>query len=310
MSPRRTTAPPLVGRAAQLEQLDRALAAVAEGRFAAVEVCGEPGVGKTRMLDELARRATAAGLTICGGRATEFEQEVPFAMYAEALEPVGADLRAMGSEVDRYRIYSGVRRALDGAGVALLLDDLHWADQPSLELTEYLLRKPPRPPSLVAVAFRRSQAPARIVDAVAHLGATATRISLPLLGADELSALLPLVPERRRALILRASRGNPLYVQALLRLGDDALATLVADDSIDDSEGHILTGLAAEITALAEPARRVAHAAAVVGGHAALDPVPHVARPPSVTVVGAVDQMYRRGLVDVDAARLRFRHPL
>ncbi|GLI01624.1 helix-turn-helix transcriptional regulator [Phytohabitans aurantiacus] len=310
MSPRRITTPPLVGRAAQLEQLDRALAAVAAGRFAAVEVCGEPGIGKTRMLDELGERATAAGLTVCGGRATEFEQEVPFAMYAEALEPVGADLWAMGSEVDRYRIYSGVRRALDGAGVALLLDDLHWADQASLELTEYLLRKPPRPPALVAVAFRRSQPPARIVDAVAHLGTTATRISPPLLGRDELAALLPLVPERRRTLILRASRGNPLYVQALMRLGDDALVALVADDSIDDSEGHILTGLAAEITALAEPARRVAHAAAVVGDHAAIDLVAHVARQPIDTVVEAVDQMYRRGLVDVDAARLRFRHPL
>lgn len=304
------SAPPLVGRAVQLELLDRALAAVVGGRFAAVEVCGEPGIGKTRMLDALARRAAAAGLTVCAGRATEFEQEVPFAMYAEALEPVGADLRTAGAETDRYRIYAGVRRALDGAGVALLLDDLHWADQASLELTEYLLRKPPRPPALVAVAFRRSQPPARVVDAVAHLGPVATRIDLPQLGADELAALLPRVPERRRALILRASRGNPLYVQALLRLGDDALSTLVTDDRIDDSEGHILTGLAAEITALAEPVRRVAHAAAVVGDHAAIDLVAHVARQPIDTVVEAVDQMYRRGLVDVDAARLRFRHPL
>ncbi|MFC0526669.1 ATP-binding protein [Phytohabitans kaempferiae] len=322
---------PLVGRDAQLAALDGAVAAVAGGGFAAVKLSGEPGIGKTRMLRALEQRAAAAGLLVCAGQATEFEQDVPFATYAEALQPLLAD-RAAGEEgdavsravnghaaagpaslVDRARIYPGVRRLLDGAhapGVALLLDDLHWADAPSLELTEYLLRKRPRRPALVAVAFRTEQPPSGVVDAIAHAGPAATHISLPHLGPADVDALLPEVPRRRRALIMRASGGNPLYVQALSRLRDDTLAALVDDHDLDASESHILTGLVTDIADLDERLRRVAYAAAVAGAHAPIDLVAYVAELPTRAVIAGADQLHRRGLIDVEGGQLRFRHPL
>jgi DNA-binding CsgD family transcriptional regulator len=331
---------PLVGRAAQVELLDQALSMVAGGRLVAVEVCSEPGVGKTRMLHELGARANRSGYAVYHGRATEFEQEVPYGMYAEALEPLIskdaaertgeaqlalAALRGeahtttnAGGPMDRLRVYSGVRRLLvDSAarGVVLLLDDLHWADHSSLELTEYLIRKPPPIPMLIAIAFRSACPPARLVDAVAHHGPAAIQLNLLPLGPDDLTALLPDVPEQRREMIMRASRGNPLYIQALSRLTDGALTALLAEldagEPWADSSGrHVLAGIAAEILTLDRRVREVAHAAAVVADQATVPLVAHVAQLPVDAVVGAVDRLYALGYVEVDGAWCRFRHPL
>ncbi|HEX6473430.1 MAG TPA: LuxR C-terminal-related transcriptional regulator [Streptosporangiaceae bacterium] len=308
-----------MGRTAQLEMLDDAVAMVIGGRSVVVEVCGEAGLGKTRILAELGRRAADAGLLVRSGRATQFEQGVPFGVYAEMLEPL-----TPRHAVDNGRpwVDSSMRRMLaetTATGVALLLDDVHWADSASLELTEHLIRKPPRGPLLLAVAFRGAGAPARLVDAIARVGSAAVLIDLPPLESADLEVLLAGVPRRRRDLIMCASLGNPLYAQALSRLPDrtlDGLAALARRQSpvdtgwITNSRGYVLAGLAAEITSQEQPVQRVAHVAAVVGDHATIDLVAHVAGLPMGAVVAAVDQLGRLGLIEADGARLAFRHPM
>ncbi|WP_253289642.1 hypothetical protein [Verrucosispora sioxanthis] len=204
-------------------------------------------------------------------------------------------------------------------GAALLLDDVHWADSASLELTEHLLGSPPPVPVLLAVAFRSACPPARLVNAIARLGPAATLIDLPPLDAASLDVLLVGVPRRRRELILRASLGNPLYIKALSRLDDDELDSLarlahrhdpVDADRLAGSRRSVLAGLAAEITAQQPPVQRVAHIAAVVGDHTTIDLVRHVAGLPMSMVTAAVDQLGRLGLLDADGGRLRYRHPL
>ncbi|MFY1673850.1 ATP-binding protein [Plantactinospora sp. WMMB334] len=335
--------PELVGRATELALLDTAVATVRDGRSMVVEICGEAGLGKTRLLAELGRRAAGAGLLVCSGRASQFEQGMPFGIYAEMLEPltarpdadplpvgagtlpVGAGTSGSGdpaSPVDRPRVTAGVRRMLAGSaapGVALLLDDVHWADSASLELTEQLVRKPPQVPLLLAVAFRGTGAPERLVDAIGRLGSAAMSIDLPPLEPADLEALLAGVPRRRRELIRRASLGNPLYIKALSRLPDRTLDELsrlarqhspVDPDWLAGSQRHILAGLAAEITAQEQPVQRVAHVTAVVGDHTTIDLVAHVAELPMPEVARAVDQLGRMGLIGADGARLAYRHPL
>ncbi len=307
----------LVGRDTQLARLDEAVAAVLAGRFVAVEICGEAGMGKTRMLAELERRAAAAGLLVRAGHATQFEQEVPFGVFAE-LVPTGD----LGEPTARSRVHAGVRRMLTEAaepGAALLLDDVHWADPASRDLTEQLIRRPPPVPLLIAVAFRGTGAPARIVDAIGRLGPAAIAVDLPPLTPDDVQRLLTGVPRRRRTLILRAGLGNPLYLAALSRLPDRALDDLAAladrpgpadADWPAGSPRHILAGLAAELTALPPPVQRVAHVAAVVGDHTTIDLVAAVADLPVADVVAAVDELGRLGLVGTDGARVLYRHPL
>ena len=69
----------LIGRASELAELDRGLDRLGAGKPWLVQIVGEPGIGKSRLLLELARRAKARGFLVLAGRAAEFEQDLPFA---------------------------------------------------------------------------------------------------------------------------------------------------------------------------------------------------------------------------------------
>ena len=134
-------------------------------------VSGEPGIGKTRLVSELAATVHAAGGTVVYGRSEE-ELDVPFRPWAEALQhlvthlpadvlaahlddwgtsigrlvPSAADPPASGSDPDseRLRLFGAVLDLLTRAGeesaVVVVLDDLHWADASSLLLLRHVVR--------------------------------------------------------------------------------------------------------------------------------------------------------------------------
>ncbi|HEV8151974.1 MAG TPA: AAA family ATPase, partial [Solirubrobacteraceae bacterium] len=79
-------AEPLVGRADEIAVLDRAVAGLGLGAAAALLVLGEPGIGKTRLLAELGRRAEEAGAAVLAGGAPELEGDVPFGVFVDALD--------------------------------------------------------------------------------------------------------------------------------------------------------------------------------------------------------------------------------
>src|SRR5215469_2286486 len=74
----------LLGRASELAELDRGLDRLGAGQPWLVQIVGEPGIGKSRLLLELARRAKARGYLVLAGRAAEFEQDLPFAVLRDA----------------------------------------------------------------------------------------------------------------------------------------------------------------------------------------------------------------------------------
>ena len=76
----------LVGRAEELGSLDRVLTELGQGRPAAIELTGEPGIGKTRLLAELAARADASGRLVLSGSASELERDLPFSVFVDALD--------------------------------------------------------------------------------------------------------------------------------------------------------------------------------------------------------------------------------
>ena len=174
---------------------------------------GEPGIGKTRLLRELAARAEPRGHLVLSGSASELERDLPFSVfvdaldeYVESLEPnrlaaldddVQAELAhvfpslsalAGGREVapqhERYRSHRAVRALLEHLAqtrpLVLVLDDFHWADSASVELLGALLRRPPAAAVLIAVALRPRQTPERLAAALerAHREAALTRIEL------------------------------------------------------------------------------------------------------------------------------------
>ena len=94
----------LVGRARELAELELALDRLADRQPWFVQIIGEPGIGKSRLLAELCRRGAARGYLVLDGRAAEFERDIPFGLivdalndYLAALEP--ARLRALDEDV-------------------------------------------------------------------------------------------------------------------------------------------------------------------------------------------------------------------
>lgn len=319
----------LVGRRPELDRIDTALSDVTTGAFRAVAIRGEPGVGKTLLLSELAERASARHLAVTRGRATEFERGVPFAIFIDAFEklaatgpaPAGLDVLTAAAtgrvaEVDRYRLFRAVRRLLEWQaarhGAVLILDDLHWADSASLELIEYLLRRPPRAPLLIAVAHRVAQPPPGLADALARLATDAIQLVLGPLSETDVAAMFPAQPARRRALLHQATRGNPLYLRTLAD-ADEQTLTMLAGQVVDDRavpEQVLLDVLGAELATLDPVPRLVAQAAAIAGDAVDHELVAFVTELPDDATASALDVLSRTGVMIPEGPRFRFRHPL
>ncbi|MFC4591062.1 ATP-binding protein [Sphaerisporangium corydalis] len=330
----RSVRPELVGRARELGMVEAALA----GGCRMILIDGEPGVGKTRLLEHLVERARAAGRTVLNGGATEFESLVPFGMYVEVFTRLSDDdagrdrpgelaeaaLRTLLSagqtdrgRLDRYHTYRGIRSLLAhssaGRGAVLVLDDLHWADAASLELTEFLLRRPPPGGFLLAVACRSSMIPPVLGDAVAGQDPPVMRLSLGPLDEDAAALLMPSdVDPRRRRLVYQVSGGNPLFVRALLAAGDDPLEEL-AEGRPGASlalEQPLPAVLRRELDRLTPTGRLAAKAAAVAGELASIVVIAHVAELDPAVAAAAVDELCAQGLGTLAGTRFAFRHPL
>ncbi|MCP2356942.1 DNA-binding CsgD family transcriptional regulator [Nonomuraea thailandensis] len=320
--------PELVGRAGERSLVEAAIA----GGHRLVLIDGEPGVGKTRLLEHLVERAEAAGRTVLAGSATEFERLVPFGVYVDAFTrlsdtaPEGGPAEAAlgtllsagkADQLDRYHTYRSIRsflaRLADDCGAVVALDDLHWADAPSLELTEFLLRRPPAAGFTLALACRTGTVPPVIAEAVARRDPHVTRLSLAPLDEDAAALLVPpQVDPGRRRLMYRASGGNPLFLRALLD-ADDRLLSELAEGRPGATlalEQTLLAVLRRELDRLTPAGRRAAHAAAVAGELASPVVISHVAELDAASAAAAVDELCRHGLGTLAGARFAFRHPL
>ncbi|MGW4701258.1 ATP-binding protein, partial [Streptomyces sp. NPDC004285] len=162
---------PLAGRDRELDRLGALLRARTGGTGpAAVDVTGEPGIGKTRLLTEFALRAGRSGPRVAHGRAgTVPEPAPPFQPFLDAFADLDHHDRAAApdlAELAELVETSGEVRRIAAAltrvaapGLVLLLDDLHTADPASVALVDHLLRHPPRAPVLLVLARRERQTP-------------------------------------------------------------------------------------------------------------------------------------------------------
>ncbi|MBP2327375.1 DNA-binding NarL/FixJ family response regulator/RecA/RadA recombinase [Kibdelosporangium banguiense] len=317
----------LAGRSAELAELDGVLRRLGSGDPQVVEIYGEPGIGKTRLLDALSVMIGQKGATLAAGRATEYENGVPFAVFSEAFDAIPAVLETVPEVVDgirspgrsgleRHNLYRAVRRMLAGLaespGLALVLDDLHWADEASLELVEHLLRD--RPPGflLIALAYRTDQVPAALPAALARTRAEVTRLALGPLRLADVHHVVPGLPARRRRLLFQASGGNPLYLKALEKVDENTVAALTdpARISADDMPHRLQALLATELHSLDPTQLLVAQATAVAGDPADLDLVVQVAACAEDHVYRALDELVQLGVIHAAGSRFSFRHPL
>src|SRR5256886_14030521 len=146
-----------VGRAEELGSLDEILAEVDEGRAAAIELIGEPGIGKTRLLAEFARGADTHGRLVLAGSASELERDLPFAVFVDALDEYlrGLDparLEDLGEDVstELAQVFPSLSR-LATTPAAAMQHERYPAHRAARGLFELLAKT--RPPVLVSAAF-------------------------------------------------------------------------------------------------------------------------------------------------------------
>jgi ATP/maltotriose-dependent transcriptional regulator MalT len=340
----------LVGRAEACGVFDDALSGLDRGRSAALVLVAEPGIGKTRLLVELAARADARGQLVLYGSASELERDLPFWVFVDALDEYVAGLEprrleALDDEVrtelalvlptlsrfepareaaflhERYRIHRAVRELLErltaSGPLVLVLDDLHWADAGSVELIGALLRRPPAAAVLVALAVRPRQAPERLVGTLerAHRAGTLLRVDVGALTRGEARELLGEAVDGATATALyEESGGNAFYLEQLARsLALEHTAGVPELSSGDlDVPPAVTAALAEELAVLSDDARGVLEGAAVAGDPFEPELAAAAAAASEASVLEALDELLKLGLVRETEVprRFRFRHPL
>ena len=225
-----------VGRAHELGELERALDATQAGSGTTVLVAGEAGIGKSRLVSELARRARNAGFEVLLGRSIDLVgTELPYQPFVDALRPLGG-LRQAGARTDgsQLRVFEQTLALLADRAAAmpvlLVLEDLHWADTSTLDLVAFLAHNLDDRRALLLATYRADELSSvervhRLADGVLRSG-TAIALELGPLGHDELTALLTaqsdaLLPATVADAIVSRSEGNPFFAEELLAAGDD-----------------------------------------------------------------------------------------
>ncbi len=308
----------LIGRDRELALTDELLDDLARGQGAALFLFGEPGIGKTSLINEALERANERGFKALSGRASEFERDVPFGVLTDALEGE-LDLLVEGMD-DRHGLLRVLREYIDGRAdgprLVLALDDLHWADAASIDIICQILHRPLATPVLILLAARPQLQLPRLLAALeeAERRGHGHRQELTPLSASESFELLGGDVDRAAGERLFAeSGGNPFYLQQLATAehhGSD-VAVIEARDG-DPVPQAVIVSILGELEALGEPARLLARGAAVAGEPFSLELAGEIAGIDGDAALEALDQLLGRELIRSTGTprSFRFRHPI
>jgi DNA-binding CsgD family transcriptional regulator len=309
------SSPALIGRAQELDVLVSALDA-ARARGGCALVAGDAGVGKSRLIAEVVGRAQVEGFLTLQGHAFERDRAFPYAPLVdllrtllaprqgpeilELLGPLGAEvvkllpeLRPLGlepsavlePEAERRRLCEAlvqfVTRRTEAQPLVVVLEDLHWSDEASLDVLHLLARRAKDLPVLVLGSYRSEETSPSLRHLLAQLDRErlARELVLRPLAPGEVDLMLRAILRLDRPAggalldsVYALSEGNPFFVEEILR------SLIAAGDSIS-SAGHLPGTTVTELHVprsvhdsverrlgqLSTEARRIATVAAVAG---------------------------------------------
>lgn len=354
-----------VGREEELEQIRSAWRRARAGARSLVLLAGQPGIGKTRLASEFAVEAHTDGTVLYAG--CPQEPMLPYQPIIEALRhyvrsqppqrplgslgPGAADLARLIPEIPieddpesipgdpetrRYMMLDAVDALIASASAAapilLVLDDLHWADRPTLHLLKHLITSQRAASLLVVGTYRDAEAP--VGEPLAELLAELTRTSSPErigiagLDADDVARLLRFYAGADApAALLRSVRevtdGNPFFVEELVRdlietgdlfEGDGRWSTSLRVDEISVPEG-VEQVLSSRLVRLTEETQGLLNAAAVLGREFSFETLRSMAGNGGDDLLGAIEEAVDAQLIVEMAApsgrpRYAFTHAL
>ncbi len=313
----------LHGREYVLAQVSEALDDGAGGRGRLLLITGEPGIGKTAVASEAARRARERGMDVRWGACLEGDLSVPFGPWIEILGPQGAAAIAGGAEssstatdpqeaawrrlVAFHAVLEQLRSRAAMRPLLVVLEDLHWADTPSQLMLRYVAAHLGAVERVVLLGTCRDLE----VDVAAPIGAlVAGAERIMLTGLDE-RAVAQLVADVSgeavspavAADLCRVTGGNPFFVTQVARLRLDR-ALRLAELTVP-SEVHAV--LSRRLDRLDELTIRVLGGAAALGEQFDIDVVADTTAASGEEVLRALQVGQRTGIVRrVDGAGQRW----
>ena len=358
---------PFVERDAERAMLRRLVDDAPSGDGALALVSGEPGVGKSRLVAEICDEAQVRGMRVLTGHCVEMSGAPPYMPYVEIIEQAISNPRsplalrqALGdvaaeiariapalrrvfpdipppvelpAELARRYVWNSVSefvdRAAQGQPLLLVLEDLHWADESTVLLTEYLAPLLPDMPVLVLGTYRDLEVDVHhpLARVIGELGrrSLVERVSLRRLSFDGVRAMLRALagqpaPEELTRFIHRETEGNPFFVEEVyLHLVEsgvllDEHGRLRGDLRLDEVSvpESIRLVLGQRLDRLASSTREVLVAAAVSGRTFTSEIVGEVADTSEDALVDAFDEAERARLImsGKSAGELMFSHEL
>ena len=307
----------LLGRARERQEIGHALAQARSGTSATLALAGEPGIGKTALLDYAAGQAT--GMRLLRARGIESEAQIPFASLLELLRPAlpmlgkipGPQAAAMesalalrpGSGHERFAVGAATLSLLaayaEDAPVAVVIDDAHWLDGSSAQALLFAFRRLVADPIAVLIAVRDGEP--SLLD-----GADLPTLRLGGLTSDEAAMLvLGLAPEAA-ARLYGATAGNPL---ALLELAPDAHDLALAPEGAPVLVPATIAGAFLRRAGTLSDTTRQALVLAATSDSSDLTTLGRAAAHLGVDLSALADAE-AAGLVTLDSGRVEFRHPL
>jgi DNA-binding CsgD family transcriptional regulator len=268
-----------------------------------VLVSGEAGIGKTSLMKAW---CAAAGRRVLWGSCDAMRTPRPLGPLHDIARQAGGQLAAsMGVGNARQAMFGALLDELADRPAVAVLEDAHWADEATLDLLVYAVRRVSLTPSLLAVTYRENEVGPghpllRVLGAVAA-DSSALRVRLPPLSVPAVAALVAgaglAAPAGIDAAELHArTGGNPFFVTEVLADPEPAVPETVRD------------AVLARAAALSPAARGALESVAILPGGAAIATIR--------AMIGAghgdvdVDRCVRAGMLIADGTRLAFRHEL
>jgi DNA-binding CsgD family transcriptional regulator/tetratricopeptide (TPR) repeat protein len=332
--------PVSVGREAPLRQLVERLESATSGRGTVLLLGGNAGVGKSRTVRELKREATTRGVRVIEGRCSSAESSVPYAPLMDALrfriargegaaiatmlgplreilEPLFPQLKG-GPRNNTKRthepfelIYGMFARLVADDPLLLILEDIHWADQTTLELLHQLTHRAASLKILVVATYRSDELHSshplrRLLGALARERSGDVMQLEPLSRAetaDMLRCILGTDPDPAlEAAVWRRSEGNPFFVEELLTALTHTNGLVPTDNPAQAIErarlpATVSEAILARVHALGPTALETLSAAAVIGRTVSFDDLREVLGVDEEPLVETLEQLVAHQLL-------------
>ncbi|MFI5610660.1 BTAD domain-containing putative transcriptional regulator [Amycolatopsis sp. NPDC051903] len=320
-------------RASETLLLREAVAGLGSGLGRSIWVEGEPGIGKTALLAETLAMAQQAGGKPLFAAADALDQRFALRPLLDALgvHPRASDLRRAELAVALAENPGGdpvegilglVRELCAEEPLALVVDDLQWADDATLRVWRYLSRETRRLPLLLVGACRPVPRPAELDGLRAELAADGTELlplgPLPESAVRDLAADLAGAPPGQVLRVLTSyAAGNPRYakeiVETLLTNGMillDGAQAIVDGNSCRTIPAPLGSRVTLYLSFLTSGTRDVLRWAALLGKEFSLADIAIATERQATALVGAVEEALAAGVLTESDDLLAFRHPL